>query len=88
LQAEVEAIPDLPLIEIAGVADESGRIIADSMGTLRGQPVAKTLLAPAAAIISPSAQPAVQNGENEHAVVSAHPFHIGDDVDGLGAAGI
>jgi len=37
LQTVVEEIPDVPEIEIVGVVDESGRIVADSTGALRGQ---------------------------------------------------
>ena len=77
LQAVVEAIPDVPQVQIVGVVDESGRIMADSTGALRGQPAAGTSLAPAAALINPAGQSVVQNREDTQVVVSAHPFRIG-----------
>lgn len=77
LQTDVESIPDMPEIEIVGVVDENGRIVADSTGTLRGQHATATMLAPAAALIHPAAPPSAQHGENANAVVSAHPFPIG-----------
>ncbi len=78
LQADVEAMAELPQVEMAAVVDESGRVVADSTGTLRGQPAAVGPLAEAAALISPAAQPAVQHGEDADTVVSAHPFRIGE----------
>lgn len=77
LQAVVEAIPDVPQIQIVGVTDEGGRIMADSTGALRGQLAVDTSLAPAAALINPAEQSAVQRGENSQVVASAHPFRIG-----------
>ncbi len=77
LQSEVEAIPDVPEEKVVGVVDGEGRIVADSTGALRGQLASATLLAPAAALINPARQPAVQHGENGVAVFSAHPFRLG-----------
>jgi signal transduction histidine kinase len=74
----VKAIPDVPQDEIVGVVDESGRIIADSNGSLGGQPVGDTALAPAAALINASGQSAVQDREDTQKVVSAHSFRIGE----------
>jgi signal transduction histidine kinase len=77
LQAVVEAIPDVPQIQIVGVVDESGRIMADSTGALRGQSAVGTPLAPAAELINPAGQSAIQNREDAQVVASAHPFRIG-----------
>ena len=76
LQADVEAMADLPLLENAAVVDENGSIIAESTGTLRGQPAVGTPLAKAAALITAAARPSVQ--DDAEAVVSAHPFLMGD----------
>jgi signal transduction histidine kinase len=78
LQAVVEAIPDVPQIQIVGVVDESGQILADSTGGLRGQPAARTSLAVAAALINPAGQSVVQDREETQVVASAHPFRIGE----------
>lgn len=80
LQAVVEAIPDVPQIQVVGVVDETGRIVADSTGDLRGKLAVETSLASAAVLINPGGQPAVQHRENM--LVSAHPFRIG--ADGMG----
>lgn len=77
LSADVEAMADFPLLEIAAVIDENGRVIADSTGTLLGQSAAATRLA-AVALIGPAGQPAVKHGEDDETVWSAHPFRIGD----------
>ena len=77
LQAMVEAIPDVPQIQIVGVVNESGQILADSTGTLGGQLAMRTSLAPAAELINPAGQSAVQHREDTQVVVSAHPFPIG-----------
>lgn len=78
LQTVVEEIPDVPEIEIVGVVDESGLIVADSTGTLRGQRAVGTPLAPAAALINPLGQPDVQHREDMEIVASAYPFRIGE----------
>jgi signal transduction histidine kinase len=78
LQADVEAMAELPQMESAAVVDDSGRIVADSTGTLRGQSAATAQLAKAAVLISPTAQAAVQHGEDGETLMSAHPFHIGE----------
>lgn len=77
LQARVESTPDIPAMEIVGVVDESGKIIADSTGALRGQAVSTTQLAPAGSLINAAGQSRVQEREDAHAVVSAHPFSLG-----------
>ena len=78
LQADVEAMAELPQLESAAVVDDSGRIVADSTGRLRGQPAATAQLAKAAALISPAGRAAVQHGEDGETLVSAHPFRIGE----------
>jgi len=82
LQGVVEAVPDLPQIQIVGIVDETGRIMADSTGALRGQPVAGTPLAPAAALINSAEQSTVQQREETQQVISAHPFRIGEQKTG------
>lgn len=77
LRSVVEAIPDLPGEEMVGVVDGEGHVLADSTGKLRGQPVADTPLAPAAALINAAGQPSVHRGESGAAVLSAHPFRLG-----------
>jgi hypothetical protein len=52
LQDDLKTLGDSPQMKIAGVVDQSGRIVADSAGKLRGQRAAETLLAPAAALIN------------------------------------
>jgi signal transduction histidine kinase len=82
LQAVVEAIPDVPQIQIVGVVDENGRIMADSIGALHGQLAVKTPLAPAAALINSTAQSTVQQREETQQMVSAHPFRVGEQETG------
>jgi signal transduction histidine kinase len=82
LQAVVEAVPDVPETQIVALVDENGKILADSSGELVGQPVSVTPLAPAAALINRTGQPAVQNREDLNVVISAHPFHIGEQKTG------
>ncbi len=77
LQAVVDEIPDEPQIQIVGVVDESGRIVADSTGTLRGQLAVETSLAPAAALINPTGKSAAQHRDDMQVVIGAYPFHIG-----------
>jgi signal transduction histidine kinase len=78
LQADVEAMVELPQLEIAAVIDESGKLIAESTGTLRGQPVGGTQFARIAAIIGTPARPEVHHQEDARTVLSAHPFRIGE----------
>jgi DNA-binding NarL/FixJ family response regulator len=78
LQARVELIPDVPEVEIVAVVDDTGQVVADSTGALRGRAVVNTPLAPAAALINPAGQGAVLEGENADAVLSAHPFPLGE----------
>lgn len=75
LQAQVEAIPDLPEEELVGVVDEEGKVLADSLGTLRGKPVGLTPLASAAALTA-AESPKQEQAENAAAVLRAYPFHI------------
>lgn len=78
LAVDLEAMASLPHFEIAAVVDESGRVIEDSTGALKGQPAASGPLADAAESIGLSAQPAVRDGKDLDTVVSAHPFRIGE----------
>ncbi|MEO8438645.1 MAG: sensor histidine kinase [Spartobacteria bacterium] len=78
LQSEVEAIPDLPEEELVGVMDDRGRLIAESSHSLRGRLAAETLFAPAAALTHSTNPPTAQPAENGAAVLSAHPFRLGD----------
>ncbi|MEP6809918.1 MAG: sensor histidine kinase [Chthoniobacterales bacterium] len=78
LQLKVETIPDLPEIELAGVVDEKGRIIVDSKGDMRGRPVTETPLAQAAGLINSAGQPVIEREQNGSALLSAHPFHLGE----------
>jgi signal transduction histidine kinase len=82
LQADVEALRELPQLEIAGVVDENGRVLADSMGNLSGQSVSATALSEVAALISPTGEAAVHQGEDAAAVFGAHPFRLGDEKTG------
>lgn len=77
LQAAVERMADLPHIQIAGVVDGNGRVLADSTGALRGQPAARTPLAPAAMLIAPAGEATAHRNENEQLVLSAYPFRLG-----------
>jgi signal transduction histidine kinase len=79
LQIDVEAMAELPQLEMAAVVDESGRIVADSTAALRGKSPVETPLAQAAALIKPGGQLVAQNAEDAAAVFSAHPFRIGDN---------
>jgi signal transduction histidine kinase len=76
LQADLEAMKELPLFEIAGVLDENGGVLVDSTGTLRGQLAAATPLAEAAALINAADRPVVRHGNDAEAIFSAHPFRI------------
>ncbi len=78
VQADVEAMDELPQVEIAAVVDESGLVVADSAGALRGQSAAQSRLAEAAAHINPEAKSIVRDGANADTVLSAHPFRIGE----------
>lgn len=76
---DVQAMGDLPTLEIAAIVDDKGRIVADSTGTLTGQPASRPELATTAALIGPDRQPVVQHGEDDTTVAAAHPFAIGKD---------
>jgi signal transduction histidine kinase len=78
LQARVEAVPDVPETEIVGVVDKSGLVVADSTGRFSGQPAAATPLALATALINAAGQPVVESRDDAEALVSAHPFRIGE----------
>lgn len=77
LAADVEAMADLPLLEMAAVVDENGRVIVDSTASLAGQIPADTALANAAGLIGADRRAIVRYGESELSVLSAHPFRIG-----------
>ena len=77
LRADVEAMADLPGLEIAGVVDELGRVVADSAGTPRGRPAAASPLAAAAGLMTPRGLAVVQYHEDAVALLSAYPFRMG-----------
>jgi signal transduction histidine kinase len=79
LQADVEEMVELPQLEIAGVMDENGRLVAESTGKLRGQLAAKTRFARVARIIGSPAVPEVHQEEEARKVLSAHPFRTGEN---------
>lgn len=56
LEADLEATAEVPLLEIAAVVDRDGRVLADTSGALRGQPVAATQLVRSAALIKKKVQ--------------------------------
>jgi signal transduction histidine kinase len=78
LEEDLKTRVDSSQLKIAGVVDQSGRIVADSTGKLRGQPVASTPLAAAAALINQTGQAVVSHDVGMGAVISAHPFRIGE----------
>jgi signal transduction histidine kinase len=78
LQDDVKTLGDSPQLKIAGVVDQSGRIVADSTGKLRGHPAAETPLAPAAALINQAGLAVVSHDAGVGAVISAHPFRMGE----------
>jgi signal transduction histidine kinase len=78
LQADVEASVELPQLDIAGVMDQSGHLVAESTGALRGRPATETRLGKAAALIEASGPPEVRYEEDDKTVRTAHPFRIGD----------
>lgn len=78
LEEDLKTRVDSSPLRIAGVADQSGQIIADSTGELRGQPAAMTPLATAAALINQSGEAIVTGNSRADAVISAHPFRIGE----------
>ena len=77
LQADVEAMSDLPGLEIAAVVDQAGRIIVDSTGSLRGHPASGGPLAKAAALMNATGQSASRQSEDTVTVSSAYAFPIG-----------
>ena len=82
LQADVEAMGALPQLEIAGVVDDNGRVLADSTGRLYGQQARGTTLAEAAALITRAEVPAVRRGEDAAAVFGVYPFRLADNKTG------
>jgi signal transduction histidine kinase len=78
LEEDLKTRVESSQLKIAGVVDQSGRIVADSTGKLRGQPVTATPLAAAAALINQTGQAVVSYDAGEGAVISAHPFRIGE----------
>jgi signal transduction histidine kinase len=77
LEADIEAITELPQLEIAGVVDGEGRVLADSSGTLRGMPVKETPLASAARLVAPEEGKEFQYGEDERTLLIARRFRLG-----------
>ncbi|HWB07572.1 MAG TPA: sensor histidine kinase [Verrucomicrobiales bacterium] len=75
LQTDVEGTEEVPNLELAGVLDDTGRILAGSPKTLRGEPAANTRLAGAAKLIG-QGQPSIIQGESELITQSAHPFSM------------
>jgi signal transduction histidine kinase len=78
LEEDLKTRVDSSQLKIAGVVDQSGRIVADSTGKLRGQVAASTPLAVAAALINQTGQAVVSHDVGMGAVISAHPFRIGE----------
>jgi signal transduction histidine kinase len=64
------------LIGIA-VVDDTGRVIADNTGKLRGMPAAATPLAPAAALTHSEGKAVIRQDSAAGAVLGAYPFHLG-----------
>ena len=77
LQAQVEAMPDLPDEELVGVIDENGQILADSTGSLRGKPLVTTPFASAATLTGAEGRVIAKHGKDEVGYLSAFPFKIG-----------
>ncbi len=70
--------PDVPQVQIVGVVDESGRIVADSTGTLRGQPAVEHIVGSGGGADQRSrTSPRFSIVRTTQAVASAHPFRIG-----------
>jgi signal transduction histidine kinase len=79
LQVDVEAMVELPQLEIAAVVDESGRLVAESTGHLRGRLARDTPFAGVAQLTETPASPEINRKEDALTVLSAHPFRIGDN---------
>ncbi len=82
LAADLKAMNEMPQLNLAGVVDDHGLVIADSTGTLHGEPVAKTPLEDASMLITPAGQKKCTHSEDSHLVLSAHPFHLGTGATG------
>lgn len=78
LQADVEATAELPQLESIGVMDDSGRLVAESTGSLRGKAAVETRLARAASMTAASGLPVSHQEYDARTVLSAHPFRIGE----------
>jgi signal transduction histidine kinase len=78
LQAEVEAMPDLPQEEFVAVVDADGRVIADGAAAYRGRPIEETPFARASMLLRSDGAAQPQHAEDENAVLSAFPFHLAD----------
>lgn len=78
LEDDLKTRVDSSQLKIAGVVDQTGQIVADSTGKLRGQPAAATPLAAAAALINQTGQAVVSHDVGLGAVISAHPFLLGE----------
>src|SRR4029434_2293770 len=74
-----EAMVELPQLEIAAVMDESGRLVAESTGSLRGRLAMDTGFARVAQLTENPASPEINRKEDALTVLSAHPFRIGDN---------
>lgn len=79
LQTDVEATVDLPQLDVAGVMNENGRLVAANVGALRGKPASETQLAQVAAMVEKAAPPVVHFVEDVKTVRTAHPFRIGEN---------
>jgi signal transduction histidine kinase len=78
LQAEVEAMPDLPQDEFVAVIGGDGRIIADSMESRRGKRLEETPLARASILLQSEGAAHPQHAEDASVVLSAFPFLLPD----------
>src|SRR4029434_8048447 len=74
-----EAMVELPQLEIAAVMDESGRLVAESTGSLRGRLAMDTGFARVAQLTENPASPEINRKEDALTVLSAHPLRIRDN---------
>lgn len=78
LEEDMRTRSESTQLKFAGVVDQYGRVVADSTGELHGQPATITPLAAAAALINPEGQSVVSHDAAAGAMLSAHPFRIGE----------
>jgi signal transduction histidine kinase len=76
LQAEVEAMPDLPQEEFVAVVGADGRIIADSPAAYRGRAIQDTPFARASVLFKSDRPAQSQHAEDASAVLSAFPIRL------------